>query len=186
MEIFFKWEADIASYYQYNRNIISSAREQSFKNKLPACRHITIAKFFKVYVSFVQQNGGICQPLLLLVFVLLLVLQEVTADSFLSHPLIYPTCPLFKMLVSPPPVFHSTPFYDIWYSFTLPQPLPVNPPASSNIPTSPAMKISISSNQPQIFKFWWYKPKLNPLAFFFILLHHWTDYFCCLEWLYCA
>ena len=110
MEIFFKWEADIASYYQYNRNIISSAREQSFKNKLPACRHITIAKFFKVYVSFVQQNGGICQPLLLLVFVLLLVLQEVTADSFLSHPLIYPTCPLFKCLFPHPQFFIPLPF----------------------------------------------------------------------------
>ena len=28
------------------------------------------------------------------------------------------------------------------------------------------LKISISSNQPQPFKFWWYKPKVNRFAFF--------------------
>ena len=35
-----------------------------------------------------------------------------------------------------------------------------------NLSYMTTLKISISSNQPQPFKFWWYKPKVNRFAFF--------------------
>ena len=56
----------------------------------------------------------------------------------------------------------------------------------NNFPLIIALKKSISSNQPQPFKSWWNKPKLNPFAFFsFCYSMRQTTDFCYLEWLSC-